>query len=125
MICQFLNKKHIIIIFLLIAGFMGCKNDENDYAKTGSISEMEKMTKELNQTVWKDEINALKHEDVFVRLWDDLRLSKDQFDVLKSFKFEKMILGEIQKPDKFDWGVRLNKFIKPVDKRAKQINFYE
>jgi len=125
MIYHVSTKRLTLIIFLLIIDFIGCNNGENDYPKIGSISEMEKMTRELNQTVWKDEIRALEHEDVFVRFWDDLRLSNDKYDVLKSFKFEIMTLGEIQKPVDFDWGVRLNKFMKPTDKPAKQFNFDE
>src|SRR5439155_12528821 len=35
-----------------------------------------------------------RHEDVFIRLWDDLRSQEDEFAVLESFSFGELILGQ-------------------------------
>jgi enediyne biosynthesis protein E4 len=49
--------------------------------------------KQLDETVWKDEILAQEHEDTFVKLWDDLRTGSDKFSVLKRFVFREMSAG--------------------------------
>jgi len=113
------NITGFIVCVLLSAGMMGCKKEEK---KTYTVKEMLIQARDLNETVWKDELLALDHEDVFVRLWDELRLSKNKFEVLKSFKFEKMILGERNEPITQDWRIRLTKFSKPVNEPAEEFD---
>ena len=50
--------------------------------------------RELDRTVWSDEVTAQKYEALFVRLWDDLRASSDKFSVMASFPFEKLLLSK-------------------------------
>ncbi len=61
--------------------------------------------KELDQTVWKDEILAQQYERTFIRLWDDLRATDDPFAVLATFKFDKLKIGKPNNPEKLEDGI--------------------
>lgn len=52
-------------------------------------SELQKR-RQLDATVWSDEVLAQRHEEVFVNLWDRLRTEADPFDVLRGFPFREI-----------------------------------
>ncbi|MHC4416869.1 MAG: FG-GAP repeat domain-containing protein, partial [Planctomycetota bacterium] len=49
-------------------------------------------------TIWADEVEAQRHEQTFVALWDDLRAAQDSLAALKSFQFAVIVLGKPAKP---------------------------
>ena len=61
---------------------------------TRKFLQIEAEQNQLDQTVWPAELIAEKHEEVFVKLWDDLRTNADEFVVLKSFPFEALFFGK-------------------------------
>jgi len=56
---------------------------------------LEAQRNELDQTAWASELTAQKHEDVFVRLWDQMRAGGDAIEVLKNFEFGVITLGTL------------------------------
>ncbi len=42
----------------------------------------------LDETLWAPEVAAQRHEEPFVRLWDQLRERTDKFTVAKAFQFD-------------------------------------
>lgn len=62
----------------------------------------------LNQTVWKQEIDAQKHEEVFIGLWDRLRNADDKVGVFKNFDFGTLKLGSISPAADLEDGIRLS-----------------
>ena len=62
---------------------------------------------ELDQTVWREEAAAQKAEEVFVKLWDDLRAAKDKYAPLSGLKFSKIFLPTGPHQTRaLDWGIR-------------------
>ncbi len=57
------------------------------------MSAIEAERKRWDETIWADEMVAERHEDLFVRLWDDLRNADDKFSVLGSFPFQQLVVG--------------------------------
>ena len=74
---------------------------------SGQADEIDLMSqrKELDKTVWADEVKAQKHEDVFVKLWDDLRSANDKMAVLAGFSFEELMLGDAKSTEMHDWEI--------------------
>ena len=62
----------------------------------------------LDQTVWREEESAQQAEDVFVKLWDDLRAATDKYEPLAGLVFSEIILPaeDGMKTRKLDWGIR-------------------
>ncbi len=53
----------------------------------------------LDRTVWRDEVESLRYEAVFVRLWDELRNRRNSFAVLETFLFDTLVIpsrGEVE-----------------------------
>lgn len=64
-----------------------------------------KSKQSLNQTVWKEEIEAQRHEETFIQLWDDLRKSDAKLEVLKAFAFDSLRLGTQSEKTVLDHGI--------------------
>jgi hypothetical protein len=95
----------------IIAGFIGLSwcgtvglSDEAGSSKS-ALSR-----KQLDRTVWADEIAAQKYEQVFVRLWDRLRASGDKLEVLASLPFESISYGKPGDGESFDLGIERTQY---------------
>ncbi len=60
----------------------------------------------LDQTVWAKERLAQRYEEVFIKLWDDLRNETNRFGVLENFSFGELQLGKPEKMETHDWGIQ-------------------
>ena len=49
------------------------------------VNQIVAQRKELDETIWKDEELAQQYEEVFVKLWDNLRAAKHDWAVLETF----------------------------------------
>ena len=68
---------------------------------------------ELDETIWANEVEAQKHEMVFVGFWDDIRnaTAKDRIQVIGDFPFTKQIsVGKPSPPEQLESGIRLTPF---------------
>ena len=61
---------------------------------------------QLDQTVWREETAAQQAEDVFVKLWDDLRAAKDKYVPLSELVISNIILPVEAEMGAVDWGIR-------------------
>ncbi len=61
----------------------------------------------LDRTLWGQEVDAQRHEDVFIQLWDDLRLQADAYAVLKQFPCERLSLNRAGEPRSYDLGIQV------------------
>jgi hypothetical protein len=59
----------------------------------------------LDETIWKDETAAQEFEATFVRLWDEMRGSRDAIAVLSAFPFFKLTLGAGRTSESLDLGI--------------------
>ena len=62
--------------------------------------------KKLDETVWKNEVLAQEHEQVFTWLWDRMLGDEDHYKVLAEFPFETIVLPNLAEVGKLDWGIR-------------------
>ncbi|MBI2926154.1 MAG: CRTAC1 family protein [Verrucomicrobia bacterium] len=72
--------------------------------------ELEAQQNELDATVWAKELLAERHEQVFIRLWDELRTSPAPFRVLADFPFGQLGLPTASATNQHDAGVKLTRF---------------
>src|SRR5882672_11143988 len=56
-----------------------------DKELTKKFFEFEAQQNQMDQTVWATELLAEKYEDVFIKLWDNLRTNDDAFAVVENF----------------------------------------
>ncbi len=68
--------------------------------------EIEAQQDRMDRTVWATELLAEKYEDVFIKLWDDLRANKDEFAILQNFPIGELILGKPGVPSEHDYGIK-------------------
>ncbi|MBK1875450.1 CRTAC1 family protein [Pelagicoccus mobilis] len=61
--------------------------------------------KEKEMSTWRQESLAQEHEEVFIRLWDDLRNSSEPISVLQTFPFNTLKLGELSTPAPLNHGI--------------------
>ncbi len=71
----------------------------NDEVVIGQIAAERK---NLNATVWSDEVMAQKYEEPFIDLWDKMRASEDKIGELAEFPFEHLTLGLPGEPTRHD-----------------------
>jgi hypothetical protein len=83
----------------------------DDSKMTKRFLEIEAQRNHLDQTIWSNELLALRHEEVFVRLWDQLRTQEDKFLVLENFGFGELRFGESQAPEDIEHSLRLARHI--------------
>ena len=60
----------------------------------------------LDDTLWSQEVDAQQHESVFIRLWDNLRLRPDPFEVLKEFPVQHVHVAQPGAAVEHDLGIR-------------------
>jgi hypothetical protein len=66
-----------------------------------------------DETIWAGEIEAERHEDVFIRLWDELRNVDDKFAVLESFSFRELIVGKPGPTERIEHAIQRTRFTGP------------
>lgn len=64
-------------------------------AITRRYLEIEAQRKQIDQTVWAKDMQAERHEDVIVHLWDALRARNGSFAFVTNWSFHQIELGEI------------------------------
>jgi hypothetical protein len=67
----------------------------------------------MDQEVWKDEITAQEYESSIVRLWDDLRAAKHDWQPLRDFIFNSLKIGGPEKTSHHQHAVQKIVFGKP------------
>ena len=81
------------------------------------LAEVDKVREErtkLDSTLWKPEVLAQKHEEVFVTLWDELREAKDKYEPLVGFSFGSLFLPRAKDSQNLEWGIRSIRFGDPT-----------
>ena len=63
------------------------KHSSDDEKTIKAFLALEAQRDLLDRTVWANELSAQKHEDVFVRLWDELRTNSDAFVTFQNLAF--------------------------------------
>jgi hypothetical protein len=83
---------------------------EVDPAVMRKFIQLEATQTQLDQTVWAKERLAEQYEQVFIRLWDELRQAEDPFAVLGKFPFGDLRLAERESTEDHAWGIKLTRF---------------
>ncbi|MEO8426185.1 MAG: CRTAC1 family protein [Verrucomicrobiota bacterium] len=73
---------------------------------------------QLDNTVWSKEMLAEKYEDVFIKLWDDLRKTDDEFEILQAFPFTELTLETPASPQEVEHGIKWTRYGSPAQKMA-------
>lgn len=66
-----------------------------------------------DETIWTEEMVAVRHEDVFIRLWDELRNTDDKFSVLERFPFGKFIAGKAGRTEQIEQAIERTRISGP------------
>jgi hypothetical protein len=67
---------------------------------------LERKEQETERTVWAVEMNAQRHEDVFLALWDTLNHALEPLTVLAEFSFEELRIGGTNSVQELQHGIR-------------------
>jgi hypothetical protein len=67
--------------------------------------ELEARERQAEQTVWSKEIDAQRHEDVFLKLWDTLNQAAQPFAALAEFGFEELLIGKANSTNALAHGI--------------------
>ncbi len=78
-------------------------------ATLAQLESLEAQRRHADQTVWAPELDAQRHEAVFIHLWDTLRQSADPLTVLAEFPFETMELATSTAPETLDHDILLHR----------------
>jgi hypothetical protein len=81
---------------------------------TAAVAQRETM----DRTVWKGEIQAQEFEAAFVSLWDQLRVSENPWEVIKSFTFGEIRYADFGRAKKLSWNIKHSQTegrLKPVE----------
>jgi hypothetical protein len=62
------------------------------------LAAIETFHKHLDEQIWPKELEAQRHENVVIDLWDALRAAKDPFEPLLEARFEQLVLGGFELP---------------------------
>lgn len=68
----------------------------------------------LDETVWREEVEAQQYEQFFVSLWDDLRAAEDPLEILSQVSFQDLRVGQPGNPDEHDWQIYTTQFGQPT-----------
>jgi enediyne biosynthesis protein E4 len=85
-----------------------------------SMAQIVAQRKQLDQTVFANEVEAQKYEQRFVALWDQL-LKGDAFKVLASFPFDSLVIGKPGQQKNQSWSVSaidITPWLVPHDQRV-------
>jgi len=115
------NKYLIIpLTFIFIVGFLILKQINNEgnleldslilgnQIDYGTVENIVAERKELDSTIWKDEVLAQLYEQSIVALWDSIRLKKNKFEQIEKFSFDKIKIPKFSKEVLIDKGISKN-----------------
>jgi hypothetical protein len=118
MVCLRIRSIVAALVILVCASSVGLPDEE-----TGEVSVPESLSRQkLDETVWEDEIVAQRYEQVFVRLWDRLRESKDKLAVLASLPLESLSYGKPGTREVFDLSIERRRY---EDQETERLNRQE
>jgi hypothetical protein len=66
--------------------------------------------RELNQSVWADELLAQEYEQVFIDMWDRMRATTDKFPELASATFDQLVFGQSGTLTEHELGIQETRF---------------
>ena len=109
------------VLFVLMTGCSAeltkTSSDQAGHKKAGSPVDWKLRVDErdqLDETVWRDEIDAQRHEQTIVNLWDNLRLAKDPFTVLEALSINSLTCGQFTvAPVRVDVDIERSQMSKP------------
>lgn len=81
---------------------------------TAAFLVLEAREKQLDETLWQPEIEAQRHGQVIVALWDDLR-QHDGYEVAGRFDFERLVLPTTPRRETFEHSISRNTFTEPLE----------
>src|SRR2546422_9156770 len=84
------------------------KRPDADLLQKLSVIEAER--RRWDETIWANEMLAERHEDVFIRLWDELRNVDDKFPVLESFPFRELVVGKPGSAEQIEHAIVRTRF---------------
>ena len=94
---------------------ISCSNSENEIKINefiaeseidyGSVDNIITERKELDSTLWKDEVLAQVYEQSIVSLWDSIRIRKNKFKQIENFKFNKIAIPEFSSKTLVEKGI--------------------
>ncbi len=97
-----MKRSYSIYCVLALAIFSIAKAEEED------LLSYIKSKQTLNNTVWKQEVEAQRHEETFIDLWDRLRKTDTPLDILKAFEFGTLQLGDLSEKTALEHGIELS-----------------
>ena len=111
----------MILLTIVPWSLCGCKDD--DASKTSAKPEdarevaqaLQQARRELDATVWKEEVLAQEYEAPFIKLWDDLREARDKYAVIAKFPFEELIVHKATATTSHDWGIQVTRYAGAAD----------
>ena len=71
----------------------------------GSVDNIISERKELDSTIWKDEVLAQIYEQSIVSLWDSIRLKENKFKQIENFKFDKILIPKFSTKTLIEKGI--------------------
>ena len=86
------------------------------FAQTTSASSAQQLfaaRERLDQTLWKPEVEAQRHERRFVQLWDDLLRRENKFEILASVPFSTLTIGDPVEHTALDLDIQRTRFGQP------------
>lgn len=78
-----------------------------DTAVKRRFFDLETRETQMDATVWKTEVRSRRYEEVFIRLWDQLRLSEDPWKVIDEFPIGALVLGTPNQSATADHGISM------------------
>lgn len=81
-----------------------------DRGVVGRFRALEARERELEETVWADEILAQEHEQVFIDLWDSMRNATDPLAVMSNVPFDRLLIGDSQAPTRHEHDIEVVRF---------------
>lgn len=88
------------VVIVLVAGW-GYWTWLSSTGAAGMLRERQR----LDETVWREEVEAQHYEEFFVSLWDDLRATPDPLNRLSLVSFKELLIGQPGDAVKHDWNI--------------------
>lgn len=86
------------------------RDARSDQDVVGRFRALQARERELDRTIWADEILAQEHEQVFIDIWDAMRRSANQLSVLSNVPFEALLIGTPERPVGHEHGIEITQF---------------
>lgn len=75
--------------------------------------------RQLDSLLWGPEVDAQKHEKLFVELWDRLLKTDDKFSVLEQFPFKEILIPTAGNSEQLDLAIRQTAFTDKIQNISK------